>query len=294
MNKIKLLFITFTFLFSINLLAQTERKKKTKYKDEFKEKYYVLKKNRKIKDGLYVLTFKKDTIAVGIYTNNNKDSIWDYYNSIGELELKYDYNGNKIVYWDKNIKTDVFEWYNSYHKDSPHFVVPYDFSHPIDSIKNNKKYKVYASDDTLQLVLDQPPLFFEGTFKLQLELFSVFQKIDIGLRDNTRSLISFKIDKKGNAFGFNIDLSSGKNFEKQFVELLKEKELKWIPGILNGEPVVCEFIIPISIVFEVNKHGWYRNTVILNDFSLYEFLYSGKDNTWEKSKMGPIDYTILF
>lgn len=62
------------------------------------EEYEVFKNNKKIKNGNYwVFDNNKQAIVKGIYNNDNKDSVWTYYNNNGEVIQRYNFKENKLV-----------------------------------------------------------------------------------------------------------------------------------------------------------------------------------------------------
>ncbi|MFC2152779.1 hypothetical protein ACFLSE_09650 [Bacteroidota bacterium] len=268
-----LLLITF-----LNSIGQVERKSKTQKYEPFKEKYTVLKNDKKVKDGPFILFFENDTLVSGFYKNNNKDSVWTYYNSIGEIELKYNFNENKLVYWNKHAKVDYVRWTQMNiewrrYKWSSFF--------PADSSFLEKKYTIYKNGEEMIVELDRPPLFKEGSFQLQMVLSSIIKKMDIDWNYASQCLISFKIDEKGNALDYNIELSSNQDYEKKFLQLLEQKSLKWIPGELNGEFVSCKYKIPICTLQELEGNITnfsflvFKERTFLNYINLVNF---GKEN----------------
>ncbi|MDB4924376.1 hypothetical protein [Mucilaginibacter sp.] len=111
------------FLFSVKAFAQTIRVTDRNQETGIKEQYYVLKADKKIREGKYesYIMFTDKLICEGNYKNNLKDGLWTYsdwkggvldsgryqqgkkvgiwsgYNYKYELVIQYDYTNNKIV-----------------------------------------------------------------------------------------------------------------------------------------------------------------------------------------------------
>ncbi|QCK15797.1 hypothetical protein [Mangrovivirga cuniculi] len=97
---------------------EVKRKKKKKYSSTFSEVYYVLKRDKSVKDGPYELMFKGNTIIKGEYTDSKKTGNWQYFNLQGELLLTYDFEQDSMISWN-NKKIDVVQWNQGISKNGP-------------------------------------------------------------------------------------------------------------------------------------------------------------------------------
>ena len=70
-----------------------------------------------------------------IYLNNEKTGIWEYYDFKGEIEVRYNYSTNELLFNKKNEFLDT-----------------------------DKEYKVFVNNDTLRTILDREPVFIGSMF----------------------------------------------------------------------------------------------------------------------------------
>jgi TonB family protein len=89
-------------VYNPNIKAQ-ELKKVTKFScSGIEEQYYVLKKDKSIKNGPYRLSIQNSIYQLGFYSNNKKTGIWSIYNFDHTLEFKYNYDMQMIYKLDKS------------------------------------------------------------------------------------------------------------------------------------------------------------------------------------------------
>jgi hypothetical protein len=104
-----LLFYSFFFIsacFAQDIQDTIERR--DKLSDSLVEKFYVLKSDPEIKQGPYMaLLNHKRLIARGNYKNGKKTGIWQFYDSAGRLNEKYNYNLGKFTY-EAPLESDDF------------------------------------------------------------------------------------------------------------------------------------------------------------------------------------------
>jgi periplasmic protein TonB len=232
-----------TFLFA----QQTEKVTIESENGKQKETYYVLKSNDSIRHGSYQLEVFKNLRVSGFYKNNQKDSIWktygpngkkvlseglylnnrkvgewSYYNIKGVLEHKYNHTSNTLVY------------YNSENNDS------------------NQKYIILQGADTIQTILDQPPLFMEGSeiifLYVQDKIKYPRMAIENGIEGNVT--ITFTIDSTGNAFGFHVSKGIGAGCDEEALKMVKNIPNTWIPAVLNGQKVSVKHSITVLYSFD--------------------------------------------
>ncbi|BAU55139.1 hypothetical protein [Mucilaginibacter gotjawali] len=95
-----LLFYSILFVttcFAQDLPDTIERK--NKLSDSLTEKFYVLKNNPEIRQGPYIaLLDRKKPVARGNYKNGKKSGLWQFYDSEGRLNEKYNYDLQKLTY----------------------------------------------------------------------------------------------------------------------------------------------------------------------------------------------------
>ena len=97
--------ITFTFcflLFSIILAYAQQTVKRTNQLSPFiEEQFWVLKADKKIRQGDYIaITPKKVVVAKGIYQNGSRVGIWDFFDEKKNHVQSFDYDKNEITFQD--------------------------------------------------------------------------------------------------------------------------------------------------------------------------------------------------
>jgi TonB family protein len=209
-----------------------------------KEVYYVLKSDPKIRHGLYQkLGFKDVVLTSGYYKNGLKDStwtqydfegknkvntglyfqdkrvgLWEFYSPYGELEQKYDYTKDEISFFliDENFTLQNCIVING----------------------NNKK----------EMQLDRPPLYVGGTsaiFEFLLnKLHYPIEALDNGVSGVV--YIALTVDSVGRTRNHRIEKGIGLGCNEEALRVVKQLPDNWFSGILNGEFVTAEIVLPIT------------------------------------------------
>jgi protein TonB len=213
-------------------------------KSYFSEVYYVLKSDNSIRHGNYQLFANKDKLVTnGFYKNGLKDSlwteyendgktlktkgnylddkkigVWEYYDYNGELEQKYDYTKNEILYF------------------------------KLSENQTNKEYKVINGTDTISTKLSRPPLFIGGSRLIFNALFKEVRYPDKAKKNKTEGtvLITFTIDINGKTSNHRVSKGIGDGCDEDALRVVKKFLNNWIPGILNEKAVNVEYSIPIK------------------------------------------------
>jgi|GEM_PF-5186663 len=94
--------IIFIFVFSSSIFFSYSQELNLKKKQNIidnglVESYFVLKNNKKIKQGEYELKYNGKTIQKGSYSNNIKTGDWYYFNPNSKLDFIYNYDSLAIV-----------------------------------------------------------------------------------------------------------------------------------------------------------------------------------------------------
>ncbi len=240
MNKLLTIFFSIAFL----TCKGQETKKITKdiKGTQYKEVYSVLKSdkitrhgtynkigfnNTIIESGYYKLGLKDSTwisynwngikkLSEGIYLNNEKTGIWEYYDFKGEIEVRYNYSTNELLFNKKNEFLDT-----------------------------DKEYKVFINNDTLRTILDREPVFIGSMFN---ELFKNI-KYPALARENGKSgkvIVSFVIDKNGKTKNHTIIHGMGYGCDEEALRVIKEYLTFWSPALYQEKPVDIEYILPVT------------------------------------------------
>lgn len=234
-------------IISGNVFAQTTRVTNEDKSLGIKEKYYVLKSDKNIKEGAYAAytIFGDQLVCEGFYKNNLKDSIWNYYNFQHKLAGfgKYS-NGEKVGVWNAFDSKGGLQ-------------VQYDYTNkkllvynPAKSDSVNRQYYVISGKDTVKTFLGRPPIFLDGDARSMRRSGTGIHYPKAAKENNVQGKvwIRFTIDLNGKASNFRVTRSLGYGCDD---EALKAVERAfdggdWLPGLLNGSAVVVDYETPVS------------------------------------------------
>lgn len=205
-----------------------------------KEVYEVLKSDTSVKNGSYKHQGTR-FLTTGYYKNNKRDSlwtsygfgkisstgkykdgkrggIWEFYNYKNELETKYDFTANKIIF----------------HKPDPG--------------KDAEKYAVINGKDTLYTHLENPPMYGGGELKVSGVLVSALRYPARGRENNTtgKVIIAITIDENGHAINYRIKIYIKDGLAEEALRVIRLLDDDWIPGYLNNKAITSECNIPVS------------------------------------------------
>jgi TonB family protein len=222
--KIPLLLIT--FLISTGLFAQTKKNTDEKRERGIKEKFYVLKSDKNIKEGPYAVysLYNDRLICEGFYKNNIRDSIWSSFDDKGQLEVKYDYTHKKLLFYNP-----------------PKFVT------------DIKKFDVIDGASTSKKTLDQPPIFMDGNIEIY-RLYGANIRYPARAKENNiqgKVVIAVTVDTLGHLSNYRIKKAIGGGCDEEALRVVKLIEGDWLPGILNGKPVTVEYELPIRFTLQI-------------------------------------------
>jgi|WetSurMetagenome_2_1015567.scaffolds.fasta_scaffold10428_1 TonB family protein len=220
MSKSLLLFLTF---FPLILCGQQTKLIKDKVN---REEYYVLKSDNSIKHGDYRMFGPNNSVFIkGHYSNGLQDSVWEFYDTNGEVFQKYDVSKKDLVY----VKIEESE-------------------------KNNLYKRIDGSDISL-VALDRPPVYLGGNENFLNELArNIIYPEDAFMNGiSGRVFVSFVVDKNGKTGNFKVLKGMGHGLDEEAIRAIKSISENWFPGILNGKPVDIEISYPVT--FSLSAHN---------------------------------------
>ena len=181
------------------------------------EVYNVLKSDQSIRHGDYQkFSFSGKLLAKGRYNNCQKEGVWDYYDYRSNLIQQYDYSINEFVFLKNTDKDKVF--------------------------------KVVEGDSVVDKKLDRPPLFLDGEVMMMENIFRNI-RYPGEARDNGVSgkvIISFIVGKDGKTCNHKVAKGIGYGCDEEALRVVREIPDNWSPGLLNGEAVSVQFIMPVQ------------------------------------------------
>ncbi|WP_107038612.1 energy transducer TonB [Brumimicrobium mesophilum] len=234
-------------LFQIHLFSQEITRITNKDKNTNSlEIYHVLKSDKNIKHGLYQKVVDKSILVVeGYYKNGFKDSLWtnykfnskslksrgtylkdeqigdwEFYNFKGELEQKYDFSKNEIVYFKEEKEN------------------------------HEKTYKIINERDTVENTLDNPPLFIGGSIKMNNEFIRHIRYPELAMENGTQGTVNvvFTVDQNGIARDHRVLKEIGSGCDEEAIRVIKLIPNNWYPAQLNGKRVNVEHSFPINFI----------------------------------------------
>jgi TonB family protein len=224
---------------SIVFAQETKKVTKRHYKPKYTECFYVLVSNDTVKHGSYEKR-GYEWSCKGHYKFGRMDSVWTYYGSHGKKECEGIYcrdtlRGTWIFY---DFDGEVEQKFNF---DSNQLV--YFISHEID-----KEFKVINGTDTLKTILERPPLYFGGIAALARVLQNTIQyPMDAMVNGiSGKVFVSFILDKNGKTSNYRVIKSVGYGCDEEALRVLKLLSNNWIPALHNGQTATTEYVIPIS------------------------------------------------
>ncbi|GAB3520446.1 TonB family protein [Emticicia fontis] len=206
---------------------------------KIREEYYVLRDAKKVKHGLYKKWINEILFMEGYYKYNKKDSIWirygshrnplvvmhlspnkgkgivEFYLPTGELEQKYDYTTNELVYFKPE--------------------------------NNGTYHQIITGKDTTYSTLSRPPINIGGRFSYFMTVANNLRYPVSALKNNNvgRIHVSFIIDEKGKRSRFKVIKRGNKIFDEEAIRLVKLID-DWLPAMQDGKPVKVIHIVPIT------------------------------------------------
>ncbi len=205
-----ILILLISIIIVSNGLAQKTKKVAIKKGyPSYKEVFYVLKSDKKIKHGAFKVKFHGKTLIKGQYFENNPTGIWEYFNINEELAHKL------------NIVTKEL-MFDKYEEDNLTF--------------DKEKYS-------------RPIIILGGLGTIYYQLVHVikFPVNAIKSGTNTSLILNVVFDTKGEIRKLTIKESCGSEIEKAVEEAINLIDVHALPALdINGNPTESEIDIPVS------------------------------------------------
>lgn len=223
MLKSYLLLVAAILTFS-TCFAQDTIEVKHKISTDVTEIYKVQANNVNIRQGLFKALYKnKVLVASGVYDNDKRTGLWQFYNREGVVVQSYDYTHNRLFYEAPEDTTSRLRYF-------------------IDKeVKEGDKIR--------------KPIKIGGVFYgylPYLTLFTLpkeFKEID---RDEVIATVELLISPGGRLADYKVNLMQYGTVEpfktiNMNIKLPDPADLVFIPATLNGEPVACRVVIRCEI-----------------------------------------------
>ncbi len=214
--KSTIISIIIIIIFSTAIYSQPEIKKKTKYLNNTKEIFYVLKSNKKIKHGPYKKYYNENLIEEGTYKGGIKQ-IFTFYNENNMPTIKYAFFNDSLIELNIN-KNECFAFldYSLFEKvsvDRPAIPIISETEFHL-FIAYNVEYPNAAKENGIQGVVE----------------------------------IGFEIDSSGNICNYKLVLGVHPLLNDASMKVIKSfpPDWKWLPAIKDGVAVKSYIAIPVT------------------------------------------------
>ncbi|UKN00169.1 TonB family protein [Paracrocinitomix mangrovi] len=231
----------------IPFLVSAQKTKKVVIEDYdlfARHEYYVLKKDKSIKHGVFKSTWVNGNPRLeGYYKNGKKDSLWTYFHQYKPIVCSRGY-------YEEDKKIGVWEYFDSKGKIMnryDHSTHQLSYTTFVDTVKT---YELRINDSTFEAKPQQPPIFLEGeTVKNRV----IQENISYPQEAITNNIfgtvhVSFFVNNEGQATDHQIIKSIGGGCDEEALRVVMLIPDEWAPAIYNGTVVESKVIVLITFV----------------------------------------------
>jgi len=205
--------------------------------------YYVLKENKKVKQGPFE-QYDNDVLSVtGFFKMNKKDSVWQRFSSKGTLLSKKTYTeGKKTGVWDFNKTDGTLEW-------------QYDFTN--DSCINKPKETPYsylsANGEWINGRADRDLIWLRSALEWQYYLTrNIRYPIDaIDRNKQGKVFVEITIDENGDAIDYSVPEKVYPSLDAEAIRVIKYFQPEFLPAEKDGKKVRSK--IKLAIQFGLGR-----------------------------------------
>ena len=244
----KIILLLFAVLPTVMYAQETEKIIEKHESPNYIEIYYVLKSDKSIRHGNYQKLGHKNSLLVnGYYKNGLKDStwteyywggeklkkkgnyaddkkhgVWEFYLYNGEIEQKYDYTSNELVY----------------------FI--------LEPEEKDKEYKEIVKGGFKTVKLERPPLYIGGSIMIK-EIINENLNFPAMAKENKVSgevHVIFTIDTIGKMSNVKIMRGIGSGCDEEAIRVVKLLPDNWIPALRNSQLVAVEHTLKIRFSYK--------------------------------------------
>lgn len=148
----------------------------------------------------------------------NPVGVWEFYDYAGNLEQTYDFTTHSLIF----------------HAPDP----------GIDTIN----YRVIKGAEVILTKLDSPPVIIGGSSVYSSTMVNF--RYPAAARENNiqgKVTILITINEQGQATDYQVKKSLGYGIDEEAIKTLKKLPYGFAPGILNGQKVVTEYEVKVSL-----------------------------------------------
>ena len=186
--------------------------------------------------------------SIGYYRNDKKSGVWKYYTNVGTKNPNYDKKSPLIMTKHGSYSNDSLVGIWNYYK-AGELEQKFDYSSNtiIFPVTNETKNIYYIKNDSgiITSKLDRPPYLVGGN----TARVDNWKKMDHSklstLSNNSQDIsyaLSFWIKPDGTTYDYKMAKSVNAEYDNYIIEYYKAN-YKWTPGVLNGNNVECQVIV---------------------------------------------------
>lgn len=230
-----------------------------------REIYHVLKSNKKIREGKYIMKVSNHTFETGYYKNNLKDSTWiEFFPGTKEINTIGKYkNDLRTGPWKEyavaNEKVFLSETGNygegkrtgAWHTFTPWGDTVRTFDYTLNQVtyrnprvRENMNFDVVLPEGLVRKSLQTPPLLIDKTDGQAINLKRTLKiKYPSEAKQSAitgQVIISYIVDENGNETNHKAESDVGFGCEEEVIRVLKLYPGKWIPGTYKGKPIATK------------------------------------------------------
>lgn len=236
--------ITILLIVASLLNGYSQELKKVTDKDKntsITEEYFVLKKEKDIKHGMYQkISENGQILEKGFYKNNKRDSLWIYFSLNGFDTIAYGMFSDdvKVGPWIINDNKGLLMYVYNY---TTKMVSNYNWN------EESRKFPVLKKGEWVEDEIDSPPLVIEGPKPLNI--------IARNLRYPTRAwrssisgqvIVAFTVDSTGRMGNIRVKNGVDPDLDKEALRVVELLETIWYPAMKNDKPLTIEYSLPVK------------------------------------------------
>ncbi len=230
----------------ITLTGYSQELRKVTRKDKkasVVEEYFVLKKDRDIKQGEYKQMHESGIlIRTGFFKNDLEDSLWVNYARNGNDTLSFGSykDGRQVGPWLVNDNVGVLDYVYNY---TTKKICKYNWR------GLSSRFQVLTEGRWVEEEIDSPPLMLDGNDPLKL----IARNIQYPTRAwkggiDGQVIVSFVVDSTGRMGGVGLQKTVDPDLDKEALRILNTVDFDWHPAQKDGRYITVRYSLPVTFI----------------------------------------------